>query len=375
MKKLIHYYDRTKAGADTANLAIYIGQNINYYVDTWGADNVAIYTDSATADELAALGIVSPCIKTGFKPPDNQCHSMRLLSVLSMQTEPFQTASFDERAEMCDSLNLEVESLQMLTYNNVLDKYAIQQTGGVCIGNIMSVPDVSIIYDTYIRVCDIIEKNNITNEQDIDSIIGALLYYASEKKGFSITKHKADMGINYNWILFGVNKKMLLSVINPSFKELTGDTLTIYMLNMGYSPISNMQTRLDEAQVYYEIRMVDEMFMQFAEKYMEAFTFQSKCLAWVINPTYEEMQSEIPDYFPRAKGRKFADALICDADGNPKQYQGDDVYPCFFYDTLNEDGTYTSTAKENDQDDFWAFYKFFGADRIILDYKIREYEN
>jgi len=39
-------------------------------------------------------------------------------------------------------------------------------------------------------VCDIIEKKNITNEQDIDSIIGALLYDVSLKKGFSITKHK-----------------------------------------------------------------------------------------------------------------------------------------------------------------------------------------
>ena len=179
----------------------------------------------------------------------------------------------------------------------------------------------------------------------------------------------------YNWIWFGINKQMLQTVINPKFKELTGASLTSYLLNEGYSPAMNEISMRDDTQVFYNIRRVDDQFMQFVASFKEAFTFKSGCLAWVINPTYEEMQSEIPDYFPRAKGRKFADALICDADGKPKQYQGDDVYPCFFYDTLNEDGTYTSTAKENDQDDFWAFYKFFGADRIILDYKIREYEN
>ena len=177
--------------------------------------------------------------------------------------------------------------------------------------------------------------------------------------------------VQYNWIWFGINKQMLQTVINPKFKEFTGLTLTNFLLNEGYSPVMNEISMRDDTQVFYNIRRVDAQFMQFVASFKEAFTFKSVNLAWVKNVTYEEKQMLIPDYFPRAKGRTFEQALILDID-KPKQYEGNDVYPCFFYDHQNEDGTYGSTAIENNQDDFWAFYKFFGADRIILDYKIRE---
>ena len=177
--------------------------------------------------------------------------------------------------------------------------------------------------------------------------------------------------IKYNWILLGANKQFIENIINPELIEKNGMTFQILMLNSGHAPINNRNTYSDVEQLYYDIPLLYSWLYDLMCKYKEAFTFTSKCLAYVKMPTYEEKQMLIPDYFPRAKGRTFEQALIIDID-KPKQFEGNDVYPCFFYDYQNEDGTYTSTAIENNQDDFWAFYKFFGTDRIILDYKIRE---
>lgn len=175
----------------------------------------------------------------------------------------------------------------------------------------------------------------------------------------------------YNWILLGVNRQYVDKIINPELIEKHGNTFQLLMINSGHAPINNRNTLNDIEQLYYDIPLIYSWLYDLMCKYKEAFTFRSKCLAYVQMPTFEEKQMLIPEYFPRAKGRTFEQALILDID-KPKQYEGNDVYPCFFYDDQNEDGTYTSTATENNQDDFWAFYKFFGSDRIILDYKIRE---
>lgn len=179
-------------------------------------------------------------------------------------------------------------------------------------------------------------------------------------------------GINYNWIRFGIDKEMLRNIINPAFHQMTGQTLTMYMLDEGYPPVIDADTRRDETKIFYDVRKVEAQFMEFVASYRSAFVFKSQCLGWIKNVTYEEKQALIPDNFRGANGRTFEEALITSPLGELHQYEGNDVYPMFFYEIRNEDGTYTSTMNQNNDVDFWAFYDFFGKERVILDYKIME---
>ena len=189
MKKLILYYDYQKTNkVKIEDLAIYIYQNLPLFIAEWGSDNVAIYMDIDTKTALKDIGIESDCIKTSFQPLDNQTHTMRWLSIMAMQTESFQIIPIDKKAIKRGGDALEVGQLQKIENNPVLSKYGIEQTGGLCGGDILAIPDASITRDAYCDARDIIQEHEITDESEIANIMGSMLYKSAIDKNIEIIK-------------------------------------------------------------------------------------------------------------------------------------------------------------------------------------------
>ena len=171
------------------------------------------------------------------------------------------------------------------------------------------------------------------------------------------------------WIILAIDKSILNKLINPYMLEKYGINIANHLLYDGFVPINNHNIINPESVIYYDLPYIDDVLFDLIQKFKEGFTFTTECFAWVKSPTYEEMQTLIPDNFPRAKGRTFSEALI-KYEGKAKQFEGNDIYPCFFYDKKDENGEYTLSTTNSNQDDFWAFYQYFGADRIVLNHKI-----
>ena len=176
LKRFIQYYDKTMPIED---VAIELYRSIPYHKQQFGAENMAIYMDAASRDALAGLVIDCGCVKTNFVPLDNQNHSMRWLSIMAMQTEPFQICPLDAMIENRKTDNLEVSQLIIAPFIPVLDKYGIQQTGGMCGGDIISVPNAVLTMTAYASARDVIYGNEITDESEIQQIMGAFLYKTS----------------------------------------------------------------------------------------------------------------------------------------------------------------------------------------------------
>ena len=190
MKRLIQYYDSKKSNKlSLEDLAIYLHHAIPSHIGMFGDDNYAIYTDVESKDALKTLGVEHDCIKYNFQPLDDGCHTLRWLSIMAMMTEPFQIYPLESNCEKRDSENLEVAQLVQVPYNPILAKYGIEQTGGLCGGDILAIPDASITCDAYVNARDIIQEHDITDESEIANIMGSMLYKSAIDKGIVITKY------------------------------------------------------------------------------------------------------------------------------------------------------------------------------------------
>lgn len=190
MKKLIQYYDSQKSNKlKLEDLAIYLYSAIPEHIANFGENNVAIYMDKESKETLKTMGIDHHCIKYNFQPLDNQCHSMRWLSIMAMQTESFQILPLDKKSVKKDGNYLMVGVLQKLDNNPVLFKYNIPQTGGIIGGDTLAIPDASITRDAYCDAREIIQENDITDENEIANLMGAFLYKSAIDKGIEIVKN------------------------------------------------------------------------------------------------------------------------------------------------------------------------------------------
>lgn len=189
MRHFIQYIDREKSGFDVYNVAIGISQTLPHHKEQFGVGNVAIYTDSQTKAELAALGIDCECIRCNFVPLDNHYHSMRWLSIMAMQTEPFQICPIGAKINKRETEDIEVSQLVIAPYIPVLAKYGLEQTGGLAGGDIISVPNAFVTMQAYAEARDVIFENEITDEADIQQLMGAYLYKTAREMNINITKY------------------------------------------------------------------------------------------------------------------------------------------------------------------------------------------
>jgi hypothetical protein len=189
MKKLIQFYDINKPNQISIDdLAIDLYQTLPYHRTLFGDDNVAVYMDLESKQKLIDIGIDCTCIKTNFQPLDNQFHSFRWLSIMAMQTESFQICPIEVKVDKRDGDKLEIEQLILAPYLPVLDKYNIEQTGGICGGDIISVPNARLTMTAYADARNVIYDNEITDESEIQQLMGAFLYKTAIDMGIEIIK-------------------------------------------------------------------------------------------------------------------------------------------------------------------------------------------
>lgn len=189
MKRLIQYYDSKKSNKlSLEDLAIYLYHAIPSHIEMFGDGNYAIYMDVESKDALKTLGIEHDCIKHNFQPLDDGCHTLRWLSIMAMMTEPFQIYPLESNCEKRDSENLEVAQLVIAPYIPVLAKYGLEQTGGLAGGDIISVCNAFVTMQAYADARDVIYDNEITDEAEIQQLMGAFLYKTANEMNIKILK-------------------------------------------------------------------------------------------------------------------------------------------------------------------------------------------
>ena len=189
MKRFIQFYDIYPNQISITDLAIELSRTLPYHREQFGDDNVAIYMDEAIKDELVTLGIDCKCIKTNFVPLDDVCHSMRWLSIIAMQTESFQICPIGTKVENRNTNKIEVSQLVIAPYIPVLSKYGLEQTGGLAGGDIISVCNAFVTMQAYADAREIIQENEITDESEIQQLMGAFLFKTAKAMNIEIVKY------------------------------------------------------------------------------------------------------------------------------------------------------------------------------------------
>ena len=190
MKRLIQYYDSKKSNKlSLEDLAIYLYHAIPSHIEMFGDGNYAIYMDVESKDALKTLGIEHDCIKYNFQPLDDGCHTLRWLSIMAMMTEPFQIYPLESNCENRETDKIEVSQLVIAPYIPVLAKYGLEQTGGLAGGDIISVPNAFVTMQAYASARDVIYENEITDESEIQQLMGAFLFKTAKEMNIVIVKY------------------------------------------------------------------------------------------------------------------------------------------------------------------------------------------
>jgi hypothetical protein len=178
---MIQYYDRNKENQiSIEDFAIDLYVTLPIMFNEFGEDFVFIYTDDFTKEELKNIGIDVSRIFTP-NPPETKSHTMRWLSILAIMTQPFQICPIGTTVKKIDDDYLTVETFSVIPFNPILAKYKIEQTGGLCGGDILSVNDNYTMLQAYIEARDIINNNDDITEQEVQVIMGSLLYKYCDK--------------------------------------------------------------------------------------------------------------------------------------------------------------------------------------------------
>ena len=108
---------------------------------------------------------------------------------MAMQTEPFQICPIGAKIYKRKTADIEVSQLVIAPYIPVLAKYGLEQTGGLAGGDIISVPNAFVTMQAYADARDVIFENEITDEAEIQQLMGAFLYKAANNMNVNITKY------------------------------------------------------------------------------------------------------------------------------------------------------------------------------------------
>lgn len=157
-----------------------------------------------------------------------------------------------------------------------------------------------------------------------------------------------------------------LNQINIDFNQQTGKVIAIYLLENGYCPVVDAESIEDEDNIHYLLREIDDTLFGIIEKNRGCFGFSSECIAWLKNPTHDELEEIVPESFPDIQGRNFREYMAV-----KKVVDGHDYYSCHCLNQKSDELGYYSRYKNPTEEDFWPFYDKFGSERIILNHKMK----
>ena len=109
--------------------------------------------------------------------------------MMAMQTESFQICPIGTKVENRNNDKIEVSQLIIAPFIPVLDKYGIPQTGGICGGDIISVPNAIVTMQAYADARNVIHENEITDEAEIQQLMGAFLFKTTKAMNIEIVKY------------------------------------------------------------------------------------------------------------------------------------------------------------------------------------------
>lgn len=180
MRYAIQYYDKAKENQiSVMDFGLDIYSSLPILKQEFGEDYIFIYTDVDTKSELIEFGFDVSRIFTP-NTPEHTSHTMRWLSIMAQFTLPFQICPIGTKIFKHDVNYIEVQTINIIEFNPILQKYGIEQTGGCVGGDIINIPNTDMMRDSYIEardiVNDIINNNNEITEYEIQVIFGSLFY-------------------------------------------------------------------------------------------------------------------------------------------------------------------------------------------------------
>ena len=87
------------------------------------------------------------------------------------------------------SFKIEVSQLVIAPYIPVLAKYGLEQTGGLAGGDIISVCNAFVTMQAYADARNVIYDNEITDEAEIQQLMGAFLFKTAKEMNIEIVKY------------------------------------------------------------------------------------------------------------------------------------------------------------------------------------------
>lgn len=178
------------------------------------------------------------------------------------------------------------------------------------------------------------------------------------------------------WVCMGVDRDAMNNGVNVAFTALPKNTikqrLAAYLLDRGYVPLQDDESLADTVFNRYKTRRIERDFMSFVSMFREDFVFSSKCIGYIKNPTEEQLDTLVPETFQYTYGRTFREYFA----GDPIEVGADKYYRMYcFYNDPNENGTYQNRDTDTNQDEFWAFYDYFGEASVVLQYEVDDLQN
>lgn len=168
-----------------------------------------------------------------------------------------------------------------------------------------------------------------------------------------------------NWVRLKISR-IALEAINQEINQQIGSGIAIYLLEKGYCPVVDSESIEDEDNIHYLLREIDDTLFGVIEKYRGYFGFSTECIAWLKNPTHEELEEIVPESFPDTQGRNFSEYMAV-----KKVVNGHDYYSCHCINQKSDEFGYYSRYQNPTEEDFWPFYDKFGQERIILNHKLK----
>ena len=166
----------------------------------------------------------------------------------------------------------------------------------------------------------------------------------------------------------GIKRDALSNGVNVAFQNLPNNPkklpLEEYLIQRGYVPLQDEDSVRDEVFNRYRVRRIESSFLPFVNNFRIDFIFSAVCLGWIKNPTEEKLNALVPNVFPYVLDRTFRDYFA------ENITIGTDTYYSMYcyYQGVGE--KYTSRDTLSNQDEFWLFYDYFGANNIVLNYEV-----
>lgn len=178
-------------------------------------------------------------------------------------------------------------------------------------------------------------------------------------------------------VILGIAREGLADGMNTTFKSLPANVdklyLEQYLSRYGFVLIDDAQLLRDPVFNWYKTeRGIETAFLPFIAAFSPQFKFKGNELAYIKNPTNEQLDALVPESLPYAFGRTFREYLAIfghDQDGLIMPYCqiGEDrYYKMYTYNLQNDNGEYTSKDYDETEETFWPLANYFGLDKVIL---------